>query len=156
MVDSPPLALLSSFDHPCSLPHSPSTLMGLMGEKTRSGLRRERQKYPIHVVRFPPQGHSYPSPPSPLLKIPSQVTGGKKTFLVFARYQERLLQQHFSMHCQWYSSNQDWGQHLWISCHAAVEGCQNVPIPYLDLAILGMKNISRVLLLHYRFLAYYR
>lgn len=45
-----------------------------------SGLRRERQKYPIHLVRFPPQGHSYTfTSQAPLLMSPSQVTGGKKT-----------------------------------------------------------------------------
>lgn len=55
--------ILWSCQASCSLPHSLSTLMGMMGEKTRSGLCQERPKYPVHLLHFPPQGHSYPQPP---------------------------------------------------------------------------------------------
>lgn len=80
MVDSPPLSPLSSFDHVRLLEHflTLSTLMGLMGEKTLSGPRQERPKYPIHLQRFPPAGPLQISTPNSLLKIPNRVTGGKK------------------------------------------------------------------------------
>lgn len=58
--------ILWSCQASCSLPHTLSTLMGLMREKTHSGLRQERPKYPIHLLRFPPAGpFLYPHLPAP-------------------------------------------------------------------------------------------
>lgn len=68
--------ILWSCQAPWALPHSLSTLMGLMGEKTLSRLHQESPNYPIHLHRSPPlpQGHCSNSH----LKIPRQVTGCKK------------------------------------------------------------------------------
>lgn len=57
------------------------------------------------------------------------MTGGKTTLL------ETVLQQRSVVPLYAVSGiplTETGGQHLWMSRHAAVEGCQSVPHPYLD------------------------
>lgn len=149
---SSPVILWSS-QASCSLPHSLSTLMVSDGRK--DGFRKET-KVSYSPCPFPPTGPFLSSHPRPLLKILSQVAGDNP--LVYLRYRQRPFQQGpvlvpLQVQPVVSVSNQGRGQHLWISHHAAVEGCQNMPIPYLNIAISGMKTISRVLLLHLQVLS---
>lgn len=150
--------ILWSCQAPWALPHSLSTLMGLMGEKTVSRLHQESPNYPIHLHRSPPSRRAIAATLTSRFPVRWQDVkkNTKKPHQDTIPRETSPAQTPPFMYCQWYFSNQDWGQHLWISRHAAVQGCQNVPIPYLDVAILGMTNISRVLLMHYRSLAHYR
>lgn len=137
----------------CSLPHLLSTLMVSDG---REDYFRRETKVSYSPCPFPSIGPILPSHPSPLLKILSQVI--RENLRVFLRYKERLFQQGPVLVPLYVLSvvsvsDQGPGQHLWISHHAAVEGFQNIPIPYLNIAILGMKTISRVLLLHLQVLS---
>ena len=137
LVDSPPLArschpLITSGSSLAFLslsvyPHGP------YGERRRvQDCAGGDQSIPFTSSVLPPQGHSLPSPPQPTpphsSRSPVRWQEVRKHSWFFCR---RLLPFCSAPLCAvtGIPSNQHWGQHLWISHRAAVEGCQNVPIP---------------------------
>lgn len=104
---------LWSCQAPCLLLHSLSILTGLMWEKTLSGLRQERPKYPIHLHCFPLRGLSN-SCLSPFFKIQFKWQEvGKKTLLFFCQIPVK--------------TSPTWGRHFWISHHTAgLSKCANL------------------------------
>lgn len=119
------LVILWSCQAPCSLPHSLSPLMGLTGEKTLSAWCQS--SIPFTSTVYPQRGHF--NHHLPALSSRFLVRWQKKSwFFPDTSRDFSIMGPHF-MYFQWYFFNQDWGQHLWIAHHTAVQGCQNVSIP---------------------------